>query len=41
VTPVASGAGLKVISVSSQVIASKPKAAQLRSVSDNKKKKKA
>jgi hypothetical protein len=40
-SPVASSGGLKIISVSSKVIASKPKAAQLRSVSDNKKKKKA
>jgi hypothetical protein len=41
VSPVAANGGLKIISVSSKVIASKPKAAQLRSVGQNKKKKKA
>jgi hypothetical protein len=39
--PATSTGGLKIISVSSKVIASKPKAAQLRSVSYDKKKKKA
>ena len=41
VTPVASGGGLKVISVSSKAIASKAKTTQLRSASHQKKKKKA
>jgi lysozyme family protein len=40
-SPVVSAGGLKIISISSKVIATKPKAAQLRSVSHSKKKKKA